>query len=65
MTARERIAALIEDSENLRDRLLDDGAAPSKEREFEVALAAHIVFVQRATLELATQLDELRQVVKP
>jgi hypothetical protein len=52
------IGALIGEIEEMREELL--GEEPSKEREIEVALFAHIQFTQRAFLELAREVDALR-----
>jgi hypothetical protein len=61
MTLYRNIGSLIEETQKRRDALLGD--APSKERELEVALAAHIQFVQLAFLEIARELDALRATI--
>ena len=61
VTLYEDIAALIEETQELRDDLLGD--EPSKEREIEVALATHMQFVQRAFISVAREIDEVRATI--
>jgi hypothetical protein len=56
------LGELIQETQELRDKLLGD--EPSKEREIEVTLAAHIQFVQQAFLHVARELDALRATVE-